>query len=403
MTAAQRNDSDPAPRGASVRTGAERLVQGEFAELDGQRVGVLSNHTAVLPDLTHLVDSMAASSQVDITAAFGPEHGFRGASQAESDETSFVDDKTGLPVYNLYREPYQDQARIIAAAGIDTLVFDIQDVGVRFYTYVWSMYEAMLAAALEGKRFVVLDRPNPIGGVQVGGPMMHLDEVEDERAFFRQVPLQHGMTVGELARYFNDVLLPEQIGASVDDLTVMQMSGWRRAMSFDDTALTTWVLPSPNLPTVETAYVYPGTGLFEGTNLSAGRGTTRPFELIGAPFLDDEWAGTLNALGLDGVTFRHAFFEPTFSVFAGEVCQGVQVHVTSRTEFDPIRAAVGMLVTAHAHYPDFEMDELLDRHSGTARLRTAILDGAGVEEVVAGWEDELAQFERLRAEYLLYS
>src|SRR5690625_4067836 len=325
------------PAAHTVRTGAQRLVDDDFAAVAGERVGVLSNHTAVLADLSHLVDVLAASDQVELTAAFGAEHGFRGASQAERDETSFTDTRTGLPVYNLYREPYQEQARIIASAGVDTIIFDIQDVGVRFYTYIWSMYEAMLAAALSGKRFVVLDRPNPIGGVRVAGPMMHLTQEEDARAFFRQVCLQHAMTVGELAHYFNEVLLPARIGRCLDALAVISMSGWEREMTFDQTGLGTWVLPSPNLPTLDTALVYPGTGLFEGPNLSEGRGTTRPFELIGAPFIDHRWAELLNAQDLAGVTFRDTYFKPTFADFKGQECQGVQLHITDAAAFDALQ------------------------------------------------------------------
>lgn len=386
-----------------VRTGAEQLLGGGGAELAGQRVGVLSNHTAVLPDLTHLVDALAGSGRVEITAAFGAEHGFRGASQAERDQVSFVDAKTGLPVYNLYRESYRRQAQILTDASVDTILFDIQDVGVRFYTYIWSMYEAMLAAALTGKRFVVLDRPNPIGGVRIAGPMMHLSAEEDPRAWFRQTCLQHGMTVGELAQYFNHELLPARIGSGVEDLTVMPMTGWERAMTFDQTGLGTWVMPSPNLPSLATALAYPGTGLFEGTNLSEGRGTTRPFELIGAPFLDHRWAEALNDQHLPGVIFRDAYFTPTFSAFEGQECQGVQIHITDAGAFDALQCAVAMMVTARAGYPEFEMDRRLDRHSGSKQMRPSIEAGAGVADIIGQWQGELEEFDATRRQYLLYS
>ncbi|MBW9210525.1 DUF1343 domain-containing protein [Mumia sp. zg.B21] len=390
-------------RGRQVRTGFETLAAAGFRELRGQRVGVISNPTGVLRDLTHEVDVLADSPQVDIVAVFGPEHGFRGVSQAGQGEDFFIDAKTGLPVYNAYN----DAARMsdqFAAAGIDTVVFDIQDVGARFYTYIWTMYLAMEAAAELDLRFVVLDRPNPITGVRAEGPVLH----PEHSTFVGLKPIsqQHGMTVGELAKYFNGEFLPAAIGKQVD-LTVVPMKNWSRDMWYEETGLP-WVLPSPNMPTVDTAVVYPGTALFEATALSEGRGTTRPFELIGAPGIDHRWAEALNARELPGVRFREAYFTPTISKQANKVCGGVQVYVEDRDAFDPITTGLTMIVTQRQEFPDYRWRSQdvtsfwLDKLTGSERARLVIDAGGDVDEIVAGWQDELAEFRRTRKKYLIY-
>lgn len=389
--------------GRQVRTGFETLAAAGFRELRGQRVGMISNPTGVLRDLTHEVDVLANHPDVDIVAVFGPEHGFRGVSQAGQGEDFFIDAKTGLPVYNAYN----DAARMtdqFAAAGIDTVVFDIQDVGARFYTYIWTMYLAMEAAAELGLRFVVLDRPNPITGVQAEGPVLH----PENSTFVGLKPIsqQHGMTVGELAQYFNGEFLPPAIGKQVD-LTVVPMSHWFRDMWFDETGLP-WVLPSPNMPTVDTAIVYPGTALFEATALSEGRGTTRPFELIGAPGIDHRWAEALNARNLPGVRFREAYFTPTISKQANKVCGGVQVYVEDREAFDAITTGLAMIVTQRQEFPEYGWRSQdgpsywLDKLTGTDRARLVIDAGGDVDEIVAGWQDDLAEFRKKRKKYLIY-
>ena len=241
-------------------------------------------------------------------------------------------------------------ASMFRTAGVDTVVFDIQDAGARFYTYIWTMYTAMKAAVQTGARFVVLDRPNPIGGT-ARGPMMTTAYTSGVGA--KEIVQAHGMTVGELARFFDGEFLEAEVGGRLTELQVIEVGGWRRDMPYAATGLP-WVMPSPNMPTPDTALVYPGTGMFEGTNLSEGRGTTRPFELVGAPYVDYRWAERLAGLDLPGVGFREAYFNPTFSKHQGKVCGGVQVHITDPRTFDPMRVGVEMLVAAKAVYSDFD-------------------------------------------------
>lgn len=286
-----RRSTSAAAAVAPVQSGAQRLVAGEYAELRGQRVGIVANPTTLLPDLSHLVDAMAASPHVDVVAVFGPEHGFRGDHQAgHGGADHYTDNRTGLPVYSTYGKEGAQLSALLREAGIDCVVFDIQDVGTRFYTYIWTMYDVLSACPAAGvKRFYVLDRPNPLGGLAVQGPVL-------EPAFASfigrlPIPLRHGMTVGELARLFNAEHMPQPGAVNV---SVVRMSGWQRGMMFPDTGLP-WIMPSPNMPTWETAMIYPGTGLIEGTNMSEGRGTTRPFEVVGAPYLTWEFAAALQA------------------------------------------------------------------------------------------------------------
>ncbi|RJK97960.1 exo-beta-N-acetylmuramidase NamZ family protein [Vallicoccus soli] len=394
-------------RPSGVVPGVDVLAAQGWSLLRGQRVGVVTNPTGVLRDLRHEVDAMAASGAVDLVAVFGPEHGFRGAAQAGGSEGTYEDPRTGVTVYDAYGATADDLAAMYAAADVDTVVFDIQDVGSRFYTYVWTMYDAMVAAARAGKRFVVLDRPNPVGG-SPRGPLM-------TPAFTtfvgkREVVQQHGMTVGELARLFDEEFVPDEAGRRVPRLDVVEARGWRRDVLWEQTGLE-WVMPSPNMPTPTTALVYPGTCLFEGTNLSEGRGTTRPFELVGAPWADHRWAEALRALDLPGVLVREAYFQPTISKHAGATCGGVQLHVTDPHRFEAVRTAVAMLVTAKELYADFawrydsydpQRPYWVDKLSGSPRLREMVDAGAGVDEVEAAWQQELRAFARLRRPYLLY-
>ncbi|NEE03244.1 exo-beta-N-acetylmuramidase NamZ family protein [Phytoactinopolyspora halotolerans] len=389
-----------------VRSGIEELAARDYDVLAGQRVGMISNPTGVLPDLTHEVDEIVRSGQVDLVAVFGPEHGFRGTSQAGEGEEFFIDAKTGLPVYNAYRDP-ERIGELYDEAGVDTVVFDIQDVGARFYTYIWTMYWAMVAAARRDKRFVVLDRPNPITGRRAAGPVLHYPEFA---TFVGERPIsqQHGMTVGELAQLFNAEFLPDEAGTQVD-LTVVPMRGWFRDMWYEETGLP-WVAPSPNMPTVDTATVYPGTCLFEAGHpsegLAEGRGTTKPFQLIGAPHLDHAWEEALDALDLPGVGFREAYFNPTFSKYQGRVCGGVELFVTDRDDFDPIHTAIAMLIEARKLQPDgttfWRTDNWIDKLTGSTWVRQAINDGLGADEVVDGWHDELSEFRSVREKHLIY-
>ncbi|MFJ3902731.1 exo-beta-N-acetylmuramidase NamZ domain-containing protein [Streptomyces sp. NPDC090025] len=407
--------------GHRVRTGFERLAADGYAALSGRRVGVVTNPTGITADARHIVDVMHADERVELAAVFGPEHGFRGTAQAGGSEGRYDDPATGLPVHDTYLKSGQALADVFTASGVDTVVFDIQDVGARFYTYIWTLYDCMAAAALAGKRFMVLDRPNPVTGRAALGPVL-------DRAFATFVGREpiaqaHGMTVAELARLFEGEFLAKGgartgagagaragAGAGVAagrggrlQLETVTMSGWRRGDFFDATGLP-WVPPSPNMPTADTALVYAGTCLFEGTNLSEGRGTTRPFELLGAEGIDGRWAAAVNALGLPGVRFREAYFAPTFSKFQGKTVGGVQLMVHDRAAFDPVRTGIALLVTARRVWSGFAWrpDLWIDKLTGSARVRTLIDAGADVDEVTGAWATDLAAFRTLRRGYLLY-
>ena len=362
--------------------------------LKGRRVGLITNPTGVNRDLVSTVDLLHQHPDVELVALFGPEHGVRGEVQDGLAVEAYTDPVTGLPVYSLYGDTPKPTQEMVA--GLDTLAFDIQDVGVRFYTYLSTMVLAMEAAADYGLQFVVLDRPNPLTGVKVEGPL--LDPAFQSFVGCGPVPIRHGLTLGELALFFN---AERGIGA---DLTVVPLAGWTREQWYDETGLA-WIPPSPNMPTLDTATVYPGTCLFEGTNLSEGRGTTKPFEWIGAPWIDGTaWARALNDLDLPGVRFRPVTFRPTFSKFAGESCQGVQVHVRDRDCFKPVRTGLAMLATARQRWPEhFEWKpDHFDRLMGTDRVRLALDQGTAVEEIGADWEAAEADFVRRSQRYWLY-
>ncbi|MET1072408.1 MAG: DUF1343 domain-containing protein, partial [Umezawaea sp.] len=328
--------SGEAAAATRVVTGAEVLAQDDWRRLRGRRVGILTNPTAVLPDQTHVVDSMVAAGQRP-QAAFGPEHGFRGTAQAGGSEGDYPDPRTGVPVYDAYGANAEKLAGMFRKAQVDTVVFDIADVGARFYTYIWSMYTAMQAAAATGAAFLVLDRPNPVGGT-ARGPQ--LDPAYATGVGRKPIVQQHGMSVGELARFFDGEFLPSD-GGRVSSLDVVWARGWRRADL--DTGLP-WIPPSPNMPTRDTALVYPGTCLFEGTVFSEGRGTTRPFELVGAPWIRPErFAAALNARTLPGAYFRPVVFEPTFQKHARVPCGGCKVHVIDRKAFKPVLTGVAVI------------------------------------------------------------
>ena len=388
-----------------VVTGAQRAAADGWKALAGQKVGIITNPTGILTNLRTIVDEMHEAGTVDIVGVFGPEHGFRGTAQAGDSEGTHTDPRTGLTVYDAYGANAAKMEQLFRTAGVETVVFDIQDAGSRFYTYIWTMYTAMRAAVATGARFVVLDRPNPLGG-KAYGPMMTTRYTSGVGA--KEIVQAHGMTVGELARFFDGEFLTGDAGVRLAELSVVEVSGWRRDMPYAATGLP-WVMPSPNMPTPDTALVYPGTGMFEGTNLSEGRGTTRPFELVGAPYIDYRWAERLAARSIPGVAFREAYFTPTFSKHLGAVCGGVQVSVTDPRTFDPVRTGVEMLVAAKALYKDFawRVDNdprpyWIDKLSGSTRLRDQVTAGAGADEVVGAWRDELGEFDRRRQQYLMY-
>ncbi|MEU4221769.1 DUF1343 domain-containing protein [Actinoplanes sp. NPDC026623] len=386
-----------------VRTGMDRLAAAGWDAVRGERIGVVSNPTGVDREYRHLVDRMHADG-VSIGGVFGPEHGFRGSAQAGGSEGTGTDARTGLTVYDAYLASQATWAQMFTAAGVRTVVFDIQDIGARFYTYIYTLYDSMAAAARLGLRYLVLDRPNPVGG-RAYGPMM-TDGFTSGVGRLKIVQ-QHGMTVGELARFYNGEFLVAEAGRPVD-LEVIDCRGWAGRLRAGDTDLP-WVLPSPNIPTPDTALVYPGTGLFEGvSSLSEGRGTTRPFELIGGPGFDHRWRDRVAALNLPGVEFREAYFTPTFNKFTNQLCAGIEVKVSDQAAYDPIRTAVAMLVEARgeaafAWRVDGGTRYWIDLLTGSSRLRTMIDAGATTDDVVGAWAGELAAFEARRRPYLRYS
>jgi uncharacterized protein YbbC (DUF1343 family) len=396
-------------RDRRVTTGVEILIDDRVDDYSGRKLGIVTNPTGVLPDLAHEVDVLAGMRpEVGIVAVFGPEHGFRGTAQAGGSEGFYIDEKTGLPVYDTYLKRGQELADIFTRSGVDVVMFDIQDAGTRYYTYIWTMFDCMEAAVLADKQFVVLDRPNAISGRQAEGPV--LEPFYSTFVGRQPISQRHGMTVGELARLFNAEFLPQTVGSSVD-LTVIEMRGWKRDTMFWETGLP-WVIPSPNMPTVDTALVYPGTGMFEGTNLSEGRGTTRPFELIGAPYIDGALADRLRTKRLRGIEFREAYFIPTFSKHANKTVGGFQTFVTDPVKFDPIHTTIAIIIETKQLYPndfewrfdtnDAERPYWIDKLTGSDHVRTSIDAGKSADQVVWGWKSELNEFRRMRRRYLLY-
>lgn len=387
-------DAKSEPKKPKVELGVDRLMENPEI-LKGKRVGLITNPTGINAERTSIVDLFDQSDDFELTALYGPEHGVRGDAQAGSTVSSYIDDVTGLPVYSLYGATKKPTPEMLQ--DVDVLVFDIQDVGTRYYTYIYTMAYAMEAAAENGIPFVVLDRPNPQGGLRVDGPV--LDPDYSSFIGLYPIPLKHGMTVGELAQLFNTEY---QIQA---DLEVVKMKGWKRSMMYEDTGLP-FVMPSPNMPTTDTVNVYPATGLFEGTNLSEGRGTTKPFQLIGAPYIKaHEYANELNELELPGVAFRAASFTPTFSKHAGKLTHGVEVYVTDPARFESTRTGIAMIQTAHDMYPDdfeFLANDFITKLTGNAYVKDMILKGAPLEDILTKIEDERDAFLPIRKEYLLY-
>ncbi|MFX4272581.1 exo-beta-N-acetylmuramidase NamZ family protein [Propionibacteriaceae bacterium Y1685] len=395
-------------RGRKVIPGADSAAADGWKVFSGRKIGIITNPTGIVRDgLKSIVDAMAESGKVTIGAVFGPEHGFRGTAQAGEAEDTYVDERTGVTVYDAYGANAAKFAKFYEESGVDTIVFDIQDVGVRFYTYIWTMYEAMIAAAKTGKEFIVLDRPNPVGGA-VHGTMM--TDGFTSGVGKDKIIQAHGMTAGEVARYFNGELLEKAAGTTLDEVQVVELKGWKPDMLFHDTNLP-WILPSPNMPTPTTALLYYGTGMFEATNMSEGRGTTLPFELLGAPYVDHRWAKELNQVGLPGVEFREAYFTPTMSKNEGEVCGGVQVHVTDPYKVASIEVTTHMFTTARDLYPDDFAWRALDGSNpgrwlglltGSKRFQELFEAGKSAEEIIAAWRPDEKAFDAVRQPYLIY-
>lgn len=375
-----------------VQTGLDVLIHEQVHLLENRRVGLVSMPAAVLPDLTSALDTLS-SAGVNFTALFGPEHGFGGAALDGAHVTNATDPRTGLSVFSLYGEINEPTAEMLA--NVDVLVFDMQDVGVRFYTYLSTLFHVLCGAGKMGKPVFVLDRPNPITGTLIeGGPIAPGFE---SFVGIINVPMRHGMTLGELARYMNSEY---ELHA---DLHVIEMHSWQREMWFDETALP-WVPTSPAMPHLSTATLYPGMCLLEGTNLSLGRGTSLPFEVCGAPWLDRyTLAETLNGLQLPGVRFRPTTFTPSASNHAGIECHGIQVHLTDRDSLRPVETALHLIVAARCLSDDaWKWNPHFERLAGSGSLRSALDVGTSVAEIIASWQESISTFTHRRKKYLMY-
>jgi uncharacterized protein YbbC (DUF1343 family) len=386
----------------SVLPGIDVLLSQRLDLIAGRRVGLISNATGVTRDLVGDAEALQRAPDTQLTALFGPEHGFHTSAADGIAVVSTEDSRVGLPVYSLFGEVQKPTAAMLA--GLDSLVFDLQGVGVRFYTYITTLLYTMQAAAQNGVSFIVCDRPNPIGGQVMEGPL--LGPGFESFVGPGPLPIRHAMTVGELAQLYNDAW-----GVHCE-LTVVRCLGWRRTMLFDDTGLP-WVPASPNIPWPSTAEVYPGTCLVEGTNMSEGRGTVLPFHVVGAPWIDGwKLAEALNGLEIPGVRFRSVIFRPVESKWAGQDCGGVQLHVTDRLAFRPLTAGLHLLATARALYPDeFAWREggresnrpHIDLLSGTDTVRQSLDREVSVPDLVASWSDALGEFSQMSHTYRLYS
>ncbi|MFN3241331.1 MAG: exo-beta-N-acetylmuramidase NamZ domain-containing protein [Planctomycetota bacterium] len=379
-----------APLAAQTRTGVDVLAAADCKQLQGRKVGLITNHTGRTADGRRTVDVLAASEHVQLVALFSPEHGWQGVLDEKVDDT--VDAATGLKVFSLYGKTRKPSDEMLQ--GVDTLVFDVQDIGCRFYTYTATMRNGLEAAAERGLRFVVLDRPNPIGGIAMAGPVL-----QNQRRDFvaaHTIPLRHGMTIGELAR-----MMVGEAAIEVD-LQIVRCQGWQRADLWHDTGLP-WIDPSPNMRRLTQALTYPGIGLVEGTNVSVGRGTDTPFEILGAPWIDARvFAADLNARRLPGVTFVPVHFTPDSSKHRGKRCGGVHILVTDWATFEPVRTGVHVACSLHARFADDwdtrRLDWLLKDEASTA----AILADTPADEILSTWKAKLRTFAMRRRAFLIY-
>jgi uncharacterized protein YbbC (DUF1343 family) len=387
-----------------IKLGVERLLTEKIGLLRGARVGLVCNQASVDHGFRHVADVFHQHPDINLTTLFGPQHGIRGDVQDNMIETAHaVDRKTGLPIYSLYsetREPTKEMLR-----DVDVIVVDLQGVGCRIYTFVYTMANCMRAAKKFGKKVIACDRPNPIGGTQVSGNV--LDPAFASFVGQFPIPTRSGMTDGELGGMFN-----AEFGIDCE-FECVPMSGWSRELWYDDTD-GPWVLPSPNMPTVNAAAVFPGTVHLEGTQMSEGRGTTRPFELVGAPYVNaEEFADALSSYDLPGVYFRSCVFVPTFQKHGGQACGGVQIHVIDRGAFEPVITGVAIVKTAFDMYganfrwkdPPYEYEydrNPFDLIAGTSALREAIERGDALEQIEDSWRHPLKEFKAIRAKFLLY-
>jgi len=377
----------PAP--SKVRTGADQILEEPyFSWIKGKGIGLITNQTGVTSSLTGLPEILSGNNELNLVALFGPEHGIYGEAQAGE----IVTGKSNI--YSLYGENKAPTQEMLE--GVEILIYDIQDVGSRFYTFISTMYECMNSVSGKDIPFVVLDRPNPIGGLKVEGPV--LEEGFESFVGIHPIPNRYGMTAGEMAMF-----LKEETGLDLD-LRVVPVEGWSRGQDFNEYG-GEWINPSPNMPGYKAALAYPGFCLVEGTNVSEGRGTTRPFEFFGAPWIDSlALAERLNGLALPGIKFRPQMFTPTFSKYEGESCSGVQLHIIDTESFQPVTASLHFIRTIREMYPaEFSFREKgFDRLSGNNWIRGMLEEGAEVSDIEEKWQEGLERFKKKRAEYLIY-
>lgn len=387
-----------------VKLGLEKVLDEKQNLLKGLRVGLICNQASVNHKFRHAADLLFEHPAINLTALFGPQHGIRGDVQDNMIETAHTTDKlTGLPIYSLYSETREPTLEMLSE--VDCLVFDLQDVGCRVYTFIYTLANAMRACAKFGKQVLVLDRPNPIGGVAVEGNI--LKKGHESFVGMYPIPMRHGMTVGEIAQFFNKEF---EINCNLE---VVPMDNWAREDFYDETDAP-WVMPSPNIPTVDSTVVFPATVYFEGTQISEGRGTTRPFEIVGAPYISSkEYSDVLNSLELSGVIFRPVEFLPTFQKHMKELCGGVFLHVTDREAFEPVFCGVAMVKTAFDLYPnDFKWktppyEYVFDRNpfdviAGTTELRESFETGIELKKLKELWIEEAKAFQQRSEKYFLY-
>jgi uncharacterized protein YbbC (DUF1343 family) len=408
-----------------VRLGIEVFLEKHLDLVEGKRVGLITNPTGINSRLETSVDLFYKNQKINLVALYGPEHGVRGNAQAGEYVPFYIDTRYdipeySIPVFSLYGQSlkpakgmFEDIDEYMRSfdthkvgkipehsmvESIDVLIFDIQDVGTRIYTYVATLAYCMEASAESDIEFIVLDRPNPINGISIEGPLLEYPEYSSFVGLY-PLPVRHGMTVGELASYFNDEFLEKKAR-----LTVIPMQGWKRGMWHDETSLP-WVIPSPNMPSLDTATVYPGQVFLEGTNVSEGRGTTKPFELFGAPWIDGyRLTKELNRLNIPGVRFREAWFTPTFSKYKGELCGGAEIHVVDRNQYRSFDSSLFIIKTILEMYPEnfkFHTD-YFDKIMGTPKIREAIENGNAINDIIESYKEELNSFSKLREPYLLY-
>lgn len=386
-----------------VKTGADVLIEDSLSLVKGKTLGIITNHTAVISNGVHIVDTLFHTKGVKIKALFGPEHGIRGKAPAGKGLGNAVDSATGIPVFSLYGKIRKPTKQMLE--GINLLLFDIQDIGARYYTYISTLYYALEGAAENGVPIIVLDRPNPINGITVDGPLVE----KQFRSFvgIAPIPIVHGLTMGELAKLFNEKMLPNGLHA---DLKVVKLKNWKRQEYYDETGLR-WVSPSPNMTDLQTAIVYPGMCLIEGTNVSEGRGTEKPFLNIGAPFINS--VDLINALqkdSLKGVILSPVSFVPKDiphramnPKYEGEKCNGILINVNDRRAFQSLRFGIYVIYELHKLYPDkFKLKTWLDKLYGSSYLRKAIENGATPEEIFATWTKDLQNFKKTRERFLIY-